>query len=232
MKNVKSVVAFIDLLGAKELIQNDPENSLEIIHSCYEYAKNEIKDKYPSELNFPQINIFSDNIVLSLPLYDMENNNSDKDLMNIMSVIVYSSIIQYYFWVNRLLVRGAISFGSFFSDELMVWGQGLVNSYQLESSIAIFPRIIIDPQYDNNIRDIFGNMITMFTSEDFDGLLFVDPLKRRFLESRDFVEDFLQDNELRIKNMEKFDSKKYQKYMWMQKYLEEKLRSIDRDEYV
>lgn len=229
MKNVKSVVAFIDLLGAKEIISKDPDGSLETIHNCYEYAKNQIKDIYPSELNIPHINIFSDNIVLSLPLYDKETDSSDKDIMNIISVIAYSAIIQYYFWMNKLLVRGAISFGTFFSDELMVWGQGLVNSYGLESSIAIYPRIIIDPKYGNDMYDIFGKMLLMLVSEDFDGLLFVDPLKRKYIEHRSIVEDLLQDNILRLNNMEIFDPKKYQKYMWMQKYLEENLKKFEMD---
>lgn len=148
IKTEKTFVAFIDLLGASELIEKDPDGSLNIIHNCYEGVKQFISEWDKEPLTIPEMKIFSDNIILSIPLNDFD---SDKSIFSAMSILIFSAYLQLYFWMHDLLVRGAITIGSYYEDEMMAWGKGLVKAYRLESSLAIYPRIIIDPEIENMI---------------------------------------------------------------------------------
>jgi hypothetical protein len=70
------------------------------------------------------------------------------------------------------LVRGGITIGELFIDNLMVWGSALLRAYELESHIAIYPRIVIDqfvlPELENNKK------VTDYLSSDFDGVTFLN----------------------------------------------------------
>lgn len=57
-------------------------------------------------------------------------------------------------WINNLLARGGISCGNFFKDERMIWGNALIQAYKLEGQIAIYPRIIVEPEIAEIIKSI------------------------------------------------------------------------------
>ena len=57
-----------------------------------------------------------------------------------------SAIIQVQFLKHGLLTRGGIASGSYFVDDMMVWGTALVKAHSLENSIAVYPRIVVDPE--------------------------------------------------------------------------------------
>lgn len=118
IKTEKAFVAFIDLLGASELIQKNPNNSLAIIHDCYKEVKKLMLKYEKDSIPIPEMKIFSDNIILSIPLNELE---SDKSLLSAISILVFSTYLQVYFWINNLLVRGAITIDSYFKDEMMAW---------------------------------------------------------------------------------------------------------------
>lgn len=42
------------------------------------------------------------------------------------------------------LVRGGITIGDFYIDDMFVWGAALVKAYELEEKIAVYPRVILD----------------------------------------------------------------------------------------
>lgn len=54
------------------------------------------------------------------------------------------------------LLRGGISIGQLFIDDVMVWGEALLNAYYLEDKVANYPRIIIDK---NIVSEIIQNNI-------------------------------------------------------------------------
>lgn len=64
------VVAFIDILGASEMIKKDADGSLRRIHKIYDKARRMYKKftDYPNAgKEFLTIRIFSDNIVIAAP---------------------------------------------------------------------------------------------------------------------------------------------------------------------
>ncbi len=72
-------------------------------------------------------------------------------------------------------------------DNIM-YGEGLLKSYDLETKCAIYPRILIDSMLVNNFNQ---KIKTFFLSKDVDGLWFVDPFK--FDASANIVDDAIAD---------------------------------------
>lgn len=221
LNTTNSLVAFVDLLGAKEIIIKDADESLNIIHDCYDYTCNKLIREYGSGFPKPNINIFSDNIILSLPCENVENEDH---LYAFHSMLYFTSIILLYFWDNKFLVRGAISWGSFFADDLMVWGKGLVNAYKLESNTAIYPRVIIDPECVEGFEIACNSWEMKLMTCDFDGIYFVDPF---YVQKKDvwlpILKNFEIDNIIRISEIDKNNAHIMQKLVWLQKYFEEKI---------
>lgn len=183
LKTKNCVLAYIDILGAKEMIKKDIDGSLNIVHEVYQ-ASLELYKKLFSERILFNISIFSDNIVIAGGV------ESEAHLGNAFKIIqIMTAIIQGNFLFRGLLCRGAITYGKFFKDSVMIWGGALVRAYTLESSVAIYPRIIIDPELVGNLH-IFPSgpeYSPYWLKQDIDGLLYVDYLKESFIKDFDVV---------------------------------------------
>ena len=105
------IVAFIDILGASEKIKQNATESLNTVHFVYEESLRKAEIIYSSEEVKgikPIVRIWSDNIVVAVPIID---NNY---LGALFSIIVLSTVIQSEFLAHNYLVRGGISVGDFF----------------------------------------------------------------------------------------------------------------------
>nr|NJM00843.1 hypothetical protein [Desulfobacula sp.] len=71
-----------------------------------------------------------------------------------------------------ILTRGGISIGKVFHSDEVLYGIGMLNAYRIESSAAVYPRIVIDPKLAIRLPE---NYKSIFLSLDADGLFFVDP---------------------------------------------------------
>jgi hypothetical protein len=101
-----------------------------------------------------------------------------------------SACLRSVFWLQRGLLclgvrtRGGIAFGRLFHRRDMVFGEGLVRAYRLESEIAIYPRAVIDDKIiDILLSDpipsklgLFENRMAHLIRVDDDGRYFVDYL--------------------------------------------------------
>lgn len=167
VKYDKRFVAFIDILGFKEIIKNSgSDNSkIQLIHSVLTDLKNlESSDKWNLKLieieedafkkgieNFniqDKINVtaFSDSIVVSVKIDDGKSNEYFSTLISQLSYIG-SVLIE-----KGILFRGGITIGELYhNSQGTVFGQGLIDAYQLESKSAKYPRIILS---DSLIREL------------------------------------------------------------------------------
>lgn len=217
------IVAFIDILGSTEAIKEDEENLLKAMHDSYTKAIKLFDYLFENKQIKLKVKIFSDNIVIAVT-HVRESGHSA-----FCAVVMLSAIIQVEFLKHGLLTRGGISTGSFFCDDLMVWGKGLVKAYSLESTVAIYPRIIIDPELIGELglirEDCPFKETQKWIAQDKDSLFIVDYINE-WLKNRDLFAFGIM--EMVEKKMGEFagDIKICQKWLWLYKYANNKIFSM------
>ena len=221
------IVAFIDILGATRMIEEDQNKSLEIVHNAYDSAWKIYKEIFKKKTRF-DFKFFSDNVVIAIQVKKEENIRSYFSYMSVMA-----SLIQLNFLMRDILVRGGIALGGYYSDDLMIWGKGLIKAYELENTIAIYPRIVVDPE-------LIGKM-ELFTDEkidlsdygliqDIDGICYLDFFQKKIIQNRpDFLLKEMEDMDKRLEGTKKL--KILQKHNWHQNYIISKLKDLYLDEY-
>ncbi len=153
MEYKNRVVCFLDILGFKNIIEESEKDNL-ILQNTLEVLKILNAYKADSEQNYGathesvQVTQFSDSIVISFLIE--ERDQLILALFNLQEMIV--ELINYGF-----LLRGGISNGNLIHTSDILIGTALYEAYALESSIAIYPRIIISQQLINNYLDVNNN---------------------------------------------------------------------------
>ena len=175
----KRLVAFLDLLGFKELVSRFPEEPklFDWTLSILKATKSQEKMVYgfPEDLNVQmEFTAFSDSVVLSSRIPEDPIN------MALFQVAFTCSL----FLRAGLFARGAIVENYLYHKENIIIGQGLIEAYQQEK-IAIYPRVIVS----KNIVDKFNEEIKVpeltekinkwsstLIRKDIDGCYFIDTL--------------------------------------------------------
>lgn len=152
------VIAFIDILGFKEIIKDSEQDTskIELVYSILEYLKAlETSDKWTLQLleieedaqkrgvgNFDVRNrinttAFSDSIVISVKIDENVNEM-------VSTLIVNLAYVGAMLLEKGILIRGGITIGNIIHKENgIVFGQGLIDAYILESKNAKYPRLIV-----------------------------------------------------------------------------------------
>ncbi len=143
-------VAFIDFLGFSEYVENNSfENvskifdiSNEIVWNCPRVPQGSaFKPEHFSKLKF---NLFSDTVIISI---SKEEERSLELLAFAVDIFISNILLNF-----KLLARGVITSGYFYSCNNIFFGPALCEAARLEKSHAKFPRIIISNKaYDNYI---------------------------------------------------------------------------------
>lgn len=158
LKYQRSLIAFIDILGFKEIVKQSEADSskIELLFSVLQYLKDwEKPDKWNLDLigieedaqkkgvhNFDIIGktnstSFSDSIVVTVKVDENANEMASTLIANL-------SYIGALLMEKGILLRGGMTIGNIIhSGNGTVFGQGLIDAYQLESKSAIYPRIIL-----------------------------------------------------------------------------------------
>ena len=138
------VVAFVDLLGCSNSIRNNSIEMLNQIRDLY-IAAYDMCHQRPMAENCSKlkIRIFSDNILFA---YETgRQSGSTEDAFGPICILTqYLGIFQTLALQRKLLLRGGLTIGDLYMDDVLVWGKGLLRAYELESKVAIYPRIIVD----------------------------------------------------------------------------------------
>lgn len=135
MKYEEKIVAFIDILGFKNLVNE--ETNIETVEATLRMPYNFRKDDMAKQLKITGVMMtsISDSIVFSIK---RKEKNAMNKIMRIVSAFAQTLLLK-----NGLLLRGGIVVGKIYHDNEIVFGPGLVKAYELESQIAIFPRIVM-----------------------------------------------------------------------------------------
>jgi len=173
---IPSFVAFLDILGYSNLVkESDDEKSISIIKrisSAIKSAKDAIDSRWSWEKDKFVVKVFSDCMCISIP-EKMDNFDAFFQLL----AFVHANLLR-----EHICIRGGVARGKFFSDDNIIFSSGLVSAYEIEKTIAKFPRIIV-PQYfwsyivqNGQDEDIIWFKNTYIWKDYDDGQLFIDYL--------------------------------------------------------
>jgi len=152
------LIAFIDILGFKDIVRRSERSprTLKLIYDSLSFLKmRENSSKWDIQLieieedaqkrNMAKFNItnrtfcssFSDSIAVSVS-YDEDSINE-----SFSTLVANLSFVGARLMTNGILFRGGITSGNIHAENGIIFGQGLIDAYELESKIARFPRILI-----------------------------------------------------------------------------------------
>lgn len=139
-KTSNHIIAYLDMLGTKEMICND--NEFDFLNHLNMFMEDAISESgggiFPNKEEI-FVKIFSDNILLAIELKENDEQRDNKIVTLFNTVAnIYNEILRYGY-----LVRGAIVEGEFFHNDIIVYGKGLVEAVRLEEKEASVPRILV-----------------------------------------------------------------------------------------
>lgn len=143
-----SVSAYIDILGYQNQIKSstgpiEQQNLLNRLHEVLSFSRKWLDGGFLSpplrefgDKDLFSLRAFSDNIAIGWPISDDGENELDLAFDNL-------AFFQLEMVNEGFFVRGAISIGSMYLDDVVVFGDALLEAYEGESSLARDPRIIL-----------------------------------------------------------------------------------------
>lgn len=147
----KRLVVYADILGFNELVKdskniqaiNNALNEIQFTPKISNFINNLEADS--EESSGYQFSLFSDNFCLSLPI---ENIHAFSSILSTLTVQLCSLLER----DKPILCRGAIHIGDLYHEGDIVFGQALIDAYQLEQKTAFYPRIILSTDCANELQ--------------------------------------------------------------------------------
>lgn len=184
-KYEKRVVAYIDILGFKNLINQtitkqgrDRKNAIAFVDHVYKTIRREFHQylnlrRQPCKFDSIRFTMFSDSIVLSILA---------KHEYQIAAAVDAIRKVQMKLLRNGIIFRGAMTIGKLRHTASTLFGPALIEAYQIESAIAIFPRVVVSEEiatimrnYPFAILDVTGvPMYISILDIDFDKLPYIN----------------------------------------------------------
>jgi hypothetical protein len=226
----KQILAFLDILGFKNHVKSATTNKK--MKKIVTVLKTAIKNAVEKNLNnrlggdkLPEIfryKIFSDSIVVSADCNNEDGNLDDDYIFYFLMTLIYiqSEIIHYGFFL-----RGAVAIDNHYEDDKVVFSPALIKAHELESTIAFYPRIILDKKLVDEIFNTFDDA----DYKTWDAIVKLDADKQYFINYLTYVDEipdveeqkrYLKDHkELVLNEILKYnDPKIISKFLWLAKY--------------
>lgn len=219
------VVSYIDLLGVKDVLRHDEGISLNKMNLLYRkllcFVDPANKDFF--KFDDVKIKIFSDNIIIACEIKGNLKIAFQK-VFRVTKILQGEALIQ-----NKWLLRGGISVGKLYIDNVFTMGKGIISAYNLENQIAIYPRIIIDKSITTSLKNDDFKMPygieEIYT--DFDGEKYINYLSYFNKDSIRKICEGLYSYYLE-QNRHESNLKVKQKYCWVINYIENVIMWCDK----
>ena len=216
------VIAYIDVLGTTERIKHNPEKA---IQDVWVYCHRTLKKSYNTKI---KAKVFSDNILICEEINELEPYQAIVDVLNVVHDLQTTMIN-----ACSSFLRGGVTIGSMHCDENFILGEGLLRAYELESKVALFPRIVIDKPIFQYVK-----RNAPFFKRDFDGQYFysflynagysyLDPQTK---EQRYYVEWSNFKNRIIATMMQTKIPSVVQKMSWLINYLQDYFHSNNKED--
>ncbi len=138
-----SVVAFIDILGYADMVVGAATRSmsqalLRRLHDALRKARAYVDPQglVENEKDSSALRAFTDNIVIGYPIHD----DAESELGVAFSEL---SLFQMTMSLEGFFIRGGIAIGHLYMDDIAVYGNGLIEAYKAETTLARDPRIVL-----------------------------------------------------------------------------------------
>lgn len=134
------IVGFLDVLGMSDMVdqsQQDPTLRIKVGGLLKELNQIVLhRNKGLSRESHVRLNSFSDSIMISCPTI---SEQSFRLVLWIICEFFVKSIVRHCF------LRGALTVGPHWENERAFFGPVFIKAYEMERSLALWPRCIIDP---------------------------------------------------------------------------------------
>lgn len=170
-------VAFLDILGFKNLVGTEDASTIHSIFSNIRHAKKLIRGISGEDTWWAQmgkktkIYFFSDSIVIAIPM---------SEPMALELVASNCMLLQHTLWYYGLptWVRGGIAIGDLYCGNSEIFGPALIDAYILEETVAKYPRIVMhESTYQAGIDNTDNRQDIIFVSQQPNELRMVETLK-------------------------------------------------------
>jgi hypothetical protein len=160
----KAIVTYLDILGFRKLIENEnPERVRRILHATrdridvgsfgFEDADDDGDEDGPLYRKDDAFTLNFSDLTLRLTLLSAKEALQDRISMELRNLCEMQLDLARK---DGIFMRGAVSHGDLFMDGDYVFGPGLVRSYELAEKVAVFPRIILDPDLIKEVNRATG----------------------------------------------------------------------------
>lgn len=141
----KSFVAFLDVLGFKNLVKSNKLNQINMYFSILKQEINRLKSiDEKTEIGYI---VISDSIIMTIPLDEHNVDSSIEERTNkLRQLCIAIGFIQQRLALHNIWLRGAIACGDtyFNQEDMQVVGPAYIDAFLLEQEKAKYPRVIID----------------------------------------------------------------------------------------
>lgn len=235
----KAAVVFIDILGTRDRHEfNEWYKIASIFHDMIEREK-KLDQTHEYTAYKREIHMFSD---CAFIIYDYRENVEEerKNTNALMNIACYNTEkVLFEFLKNGFIARGALTYGDVYYEvnKNMYFGPAMNRAYDLETHIAKYPRVIIDPEWADELmkynkdvyqdtemnRKINGEII----KKDNDGICYMHYLNTMQLGGHQIEEEQIVEDILRLCDRERNKERETQKikesiqakYDWLESYL-------------
>lgn len=221
------LILFIDFLGFKEIVgrtASDPAALTRLIDALNDIGRMGEHNAFASQ----RVTQFSDSVVLS---YAANEESGTFWMINEIALSVMMLAQRGY------LLRGALTVGLLYHEDRHVVGPAMVRAVEMESSVACFPRVIVDPavitlarrhrRERHSPKDEEGYVRSLI-SEDNDGQLFIDyvswdaVVQHAGIEDEYYPDYIAQLGALIESGLQHDDVRVAEKYLWLHpRYVEQ-----------
>lgn len=151
--------AFIDFLGFSEVsARTDEETRLKVLNLLLSLSalrgefdvRSTVQEGRKTNLIQPAVSTFSDHIVVSYPLRPICDEMGSDGLMS--AIFIMTQFVRLLRKIAAaalrigFLVRGGATIGNLYHARGVVFGEALIDAFQIESRTSIYPRVVLSPQ--------------------------------------------------------------------------------------
>jgi len=224
---INSYVAYLDILGFKEIIRQRSEKDIKNIYDEIRfiasiYCETDLFDLSNEVRKNLNISFLSDSIIINIP----------KNIPYAFSgLVAFCLNVQFkLIGLKKLvLIRGAISQGNFFryydskTGAVIIFGDSVVDTHRLEDREAVYPRIILDETLNKlALNELSGGNLSIlknFIKKDEDNYFILDYMKMRMDFGNDINTKCTQIKEyIQSELIKQTDEKILHKLEWLKKY--------------